>query len=453
MPELPEVETVRRILSEAVVGKKIRSLELLREKNVVTDPVIFKKNLPGKSIESIDRMGKFLLFRLSGELTMLSHLRMEGKWFEDSSGKLAKHDILRLHFDDGHSLIYNDVRKFGILGLYENATLLKESPLKELGKEPWDISPEELYAGIKKKRNAPIKEALLDQGLISGLGNIYADETCFACHLDPRTPCSLITSEDCKRIKDEVSRIMKEAIIEGGSTIKSYHPKDGVSGKMQNRLLAYNHKNEPCPYCGFKMHKITVGGRGTTYCPKCQKSRQNPFVLAVTGPIHSGKSIASKYFEEKGYVRLDCDELIAKLYKDEETLTAIKKAFGTNDKNKLRKLIAGDEKKNQALKDILYPRLKALLLNELSNIGSGKNVVLEVQILPDSGLEDLVDEVILVVADDNVRKQRLINEGKDADGYMKLNASYPLSKSKNLATYVIVNDGNIDDFKAKLDNV
>ena len=446
MPELPEVETVRRILEPIVVGKRIEEIKIYREKNVITGDSSFIAPLLGKKFLSVGRVGKFLIFHLEDELAIVSHLRMEGKYFERETDVEEKHDIISFKLSSKRYLVYNDVRKFGIIGLYKEKDLLTLSPVGKVGKEPFYLSKEELFDSLKRKRKEPLKTALLDQTMIAGLGNIYVDETLFAASLNPLEEASNVTLDDASRIIEESKRILQEAIDLGGSTIKSYHPKEGVNGEMQNELKVYGHKRKPCPRCGLPLRKITVGGRGTTYCPLCQRKKGKPFVLGITGPIHSGKSVASLFFKEKGYIYISSDDEIHNLYKDEEVLEEVKTILGPNavkngkiDSAFLRKALGEDEKNNESLKAYLYPKLKEAIEKKLSLLKEDDKVVLEVPLLAGSGLEDLIDYVIIIVSDVEKQKERLLLEGRDADALLKLNENYPLKENEKLASIKIIN--------------
>ncbi|MEE3426668.1 MAG: DNA-formamidopyrimidine glycosylase, partial [Candidatus Enteromonas sp.] len=234
MPELPEVETVRRILEPIVKDETIASIKVYREKNILTGADLFVSSLIGEKFLSVSRVGKYLLFHLTNDKVIVSHLRMEGKYFERETPKEEKHDILCYVFKSGKCLVYNDVRKFGVIELYKENEIMTKSPIHKLGKEPFVMEKEELLASLFKKKKTPIKTALLDQTIIAGLGNIYVDEVCFASGLNPLENSGNVTLSDCEKIIKESRRILKEAIDLGGSTIKSYHPKEGVNGEMQN---------------------------------------------------------------------------------------------------------------------------------------------------------------------------------------------------------------------------
>ena len=272
MPELPEVETVRRSLIDLVLGRTIKSVEVIYPKiikNISTDDFI--NNLRNQKINDIARVGKYLLFILD-DYILLSHLRMEGKYFYKNT-ELTKHDHIVFNLDDGYKLVYNDTRKFGIMMLFNTTSVnevKKQEPLVRLGEEPLTegLSKEYLYSKLKNKKE-PIKSALLDQSIISGLGNIYADEVCFLSRLNPKTIASTLTLDDCAHIVTSSNQVITKAISLGGTTIKSFMSSHEISGLFQNELNV--HTKETCKECGEKIIKIRVGGRGTYYCPNCQK--------------------------------------------------------------------------------------------------------------------------------------------------------------------------------------
>lgn len=275
MPELPEVETVRRSLMDLIIGKKIKQVNVYYERIIKSDIEEFKKLLVGETFLDIDRYGKFLIFILNHYI-IVSHLRMEGKYFlkksiEDEAKE--KHEHIIFSFEDGTTLRYNDTRKFGIMILYKTNNVkevMKEEPLSKLGIEPisGNLTIEYLKDKFKTKKE-PIKTALLDQSIITGLGNIYADEVCFMSGLNPLKPASSLNDEELLKIIDSSKQVLEKAITKGGTTIKSFVSSHAVTGLFQNELLV--HTKENCPQCGEKIKKIRVGGRGTYYCPRCQK--------------------------------------------------------------------------------------------------------------------------------------------------------------------------------------
>lgn len=269
MPELPEVETVRRVLQREVKGKRILSAEVYWP-NIIAEPSIseFKRKIKGEKIEDVKRYGKWLMFELS-DYYLLSHLRMEGKYFIKSSDEeRGKHQHVVFHLDGGVDLRYNDTRKFGKMYLLSKDNIYGVKPLSSLGLEPWDekLTVKYLKDHFHKK---PIKTELLDQSIITGIGNIYADEILFSSKIHPLKIATELKSRDCQNIIDSTKRILSEATENGGTTVKSYTSSEGVHGRFQNHLLV--HTKEKCLTCGGKINKITVGGRGTYYCENCQK--------------------------------------------------------------------------------------------------------------------------------------------------------------------------------------
>ena len=273
MPELPEVETVRRTLKTKIINKKIIAVEIFYP-NIIVEPSVeeFKKNLIFQTIMDIKRKGKWLMFELT-DYYLLSHLRMEGKYnLKSINDKIEKHEHVNFIFDDNTCLRYKDTRKFGKMYLYSKDEVLNKKPLNELGLEPWDDNLNINYLKNKyTNKRLPIKTILLDQGIITGIGNIYADEVLFGAKINPLKLGINITLEECQRIVSSAKRIIQEAIKYGGTTIKSYTSSLGVTGRFQEKLMVHKRENEKCKLCGTIIKRIVVGGRSTYYCEKCQK--------------------------------------------------------------------------------------------------------------------------------------------------------------------------------------
>lgn len=270
MPELPEVETVKEVLKRQVLNRTIQKVDVYW-KNIIAVPDIdtFQKQIQNQKIIDIKRRGKWLLFELN-DYYLLSHLRMEGKYFLRTNEPISKHEHVVFHLDNGYQLRYHDTRKFGKMYLLDKNKAMNEKPLNELGLEPWDkeLTVEYLKEKLKNKK-LPIKTVLLDQSIIAGIGNIYDDEILFRSKINPERKANQLKEKDLENIILNTKITLEKAIELGGTTIRSYTSSEGVHGRFQNELLI--HTKEVCPECGEKVTKIVVGGRGTYYCKKCQK--------------------------------------------------------------------------------------------------------------------------------------------------------------------------------------
>lgn len=272
MPEMPEVETVRRGLQAQVKGRKITHVEI-RYQALITGPVDqFIEFTTGAVIEDIGRRAKFLLIHLNNGYTIISHLRMEGRYrISADPSAIDKHSHAIFTLDNGEKMIYNDVRKFGRMQLWPTAELANNKSLKKLGPEP--LSKEFTFDNLKPRilrHRKDIKTVLLDQSVMSGLGNIYVDEVLWKVKIHPETSANHLNDTEIQKIIDASNEEMKLAIKSGGSTVRSYIDSTGHKGNMQNNLKVYGKEGTPCPRCGTEIQKIKVGGRGTHFCPKCQ---------------------------------------------------------------------------------------------------------------------------------------------------------------------------------------
>ena len=267
MPELPEVETVRRTLKNFVLGAKITQVSAIYEKIITNDTNTFIKTVTGQTIRDIDRFGKYLIFILD-DIAFVSHLRMEGKYKIVQSGtEINKHEHIIFHLEDGRELRYQDTRKFGRMELKNRDSYRNEPPLTKLGPEPFNADAALLHKRLLRSR-LPIKTLLLDQRFLCGIGNIYANEICFQMKLNPLTPGNKLSLEQTKKLIKVATDILNEAIELGGTTIHSFDS-GGITGRFQTKLKI--HSKQSCPTCQTTITKIAVGGRGTYYCERCQK--------------------------------------------------------------------------------------------------------------------------------------------------------------------------------------
>ena len=274
MPELPEVETVRRGLEKLILGKKILNIEIRYPKMIKTDLNQFQKELPGQVIQSMGRRGKYLLFNLRDKV-LISHLRMEGKYFyyPDEIPE-RKHAHILVHFEDGTTLVYEDVRKFGTMELLAPELLDSYFISKKLGPEPTDQDFDlgRFKLALKKSKKS-IKSHLLDQTLVAGLGNIYVDEVLWRAKVHPSRHSNSLTAQEARKAHDETIKVLGQAVEKGGSTIRSYTNAFGEDGTMQEFHQVYDKAGQACSRCGSTIEKIQLGGRGTYFCPKCQRRK------------------------------------------------------------------------------------------------------------------------------------------------------------------------------------
>ena len=282
MPEMPEVETVRRGLTPHLSGSVVSFVDLRRPNLRFPFPDNFEEILIGAKIERIDRRSKYLLFRLSNGYTWMSHLGMTGVWTVGSEGK-GKHDHVYFEFDDGmKTAVYTDHRRFGFMDIFETSNESEQKWLSSLGPEPLtdDFTTQVLKSNLHGKRS-PIKSALLDQRVVSGLGNIYVSEILFRSKISPIKTAAEVAGKSnrvntkIKRIFENTNQVIAEAIMVGGSTISDFRGVSGDSdlGYFAQQFRVFNREGEECikENCKGKILRIVQSGRSTFYCPKCQK--------------------------------------------------------------------------------------------------------------------------------------------------------------------------------------
>ena len=270
MPELPEVETVVRTLENQIINQKINKIKVFHGKLIENyDYEKFSKELKYEQFLEFDRRGKWLIFKLTNH-TLCVHLRMEGKFFVlPKNSNPLKHTMCLFELDDVQ-LQYNDTRMFGKFYLYKNDENLK--CLENLGYEPWDenLTSDYLLNYCKNKKMA-IKSQLLDQKMISCIGNIYSCEICYDCKINPHIPAKEITKKQWDKIIKSTRKILEQAIINKGTTIRTYTSSLGVSGGNQFSLKVYDKKGCMCKRCGKTIIREEINQRGTYWCPGCQK--------------------------------------------------------------------------------------------------------------------------------------------------------------------------------------
>lgn len=274
MPELPEVETVKETLKRYVLNQRIEKVIVRYPKMIENcDVGTFITQLSFQTILDVQRKGKFLIF-ICDRGYIISHLRMEGKYYYNSHTE-DKHTHLIFVFHDHTTLAYHDVRKFGKFYYFDQTQKIEQlAPLNRLGKEPFELlDGSYLYQKIHLLKK-PIKMLLLDQSILAGIGNIYADEICFASKISPFKSANQMTKKECNRMIEQAKKILTEAIQLGGSTVRSYQSEHGINGKFQTKLHVYGREGLPCDICQTNIIKTKLNQRGTHYCPHCQKGKK-----------------------------------------------------------------------------------------------------------------------------------------------------------------------------------
>jgi formamidopyrimidine-DNA glycosylase len=274
MPELPEVETIVRRLRLALIGKKVQSVQVLYPGILRCSQKVFIQTLTGTIIREIRRKGKFILFDLTPDGTLFLHLKMTGQVFiEPPSLPADRHTHVIFNFvSSGFQMRYRDIRKFGFFALGQGPSSSLNPYLSRLGPDPFEISASQFLKIVLPRKKA-IKSLLLDQSLISGLGNIYVDESLFQAKIHPLTRADTLSTIQIKSLHRIIKKILAQAISKQGSTLRDYRRPDGSSGGFQNYHQVYGRTGTLCPFCRTPIEKIRVAGRGTHFCPSCQKAK------------------------------------------------------------------------------------------------------------------------------------------------------------------------------------
>jgi formamidopyrimidine-DNA glycosylase len=268
LPELPEVETIKNELSPYITGRRITDIEV-HDSKAVKEPKIeeFRSNLVGQSVVSIERRGKYLVFRLSNNKTLVIHLRMTGSLLVNPE-QTYRYARVIFCFDDGSRLVFVDRRRLGVVWLLENEL----SVLRKLGPEPLEVDfTVDALAERLRKRQASIKAVLLDQGFIAGIGNMYADEVLFKAKIHPLRKASSLSQTEIRSLYSAIIDILRSAISSKGASIDTYIRPDGQKGTAHDNFHVAHRRGEPCPVCGTPIERLPIRNRGSYFCPKCQK--------------------------------------------------------------------------------------------------------------------------------------------------------------------------------------
>jgi formamidopyrimidine-DNA glycosylase len=279
MPELPEVETIRSRLAARLEGRRLERVEIVDPRLTRPEPPeAIAQALEGERIAAVGRRGKYLVFAFESGRHLLVHLRMTGNVEHPAQGGLAADPYRRavVSLDDGSDVAYRDVRRFGTWALLEPGELDDYFAARRLGGEPLErgFTNRALKQSLAGRR-APIKAALLDQRAAAGIGNIYADEALWRAKIHPLRPAGSLDADEVARLRKAIRAALEMGIARQGATLRDFRDPQGRRGRMQREFKVYGRAGEPCARCGTPIAKTRAGGRGTWYCPQCQR-RQDP---------------------------------------------------------------------------------------------------------------------------------------------------------------------------------
>jgi len=270
LPELPEVETIKNELSPYVIGRCITGVTLLWER-MLRQPLSgeFQARIKGRRIIGVARRGKYLIFRLDNGYSLIIHLKMSGSLL--LGGYVTpKYTRAIIKLDDGNSIFFRDPRKFGKIQLVKS----ENSVTNKLGHEPLECGfTSEVLAKKLAKRKAPVKAVLLDQSLIAGIGNMYADESLFAARINPLKPAGSLSQAEINRLHEAIQIVLRNAINSKGASVSTYLRPGGEIGTAHSHFKVAHKKDKPCPVCGTSIKRIPIRQRGSYYCPRCQPEK------------------------------------------------------------------------------------------------------------------------------------------------------------------------------------
>jgi formamidopyrimidine-DNA glycosylase len=274
MPELPEVETIRRQLAPALEGRRIETVEVRDPRwSMPAPPEAVEDALRGRKIDRVWRRGKYLVLSLEDDVHLVMHLRMTGNLLlDDGDSEDPAHLRVAVHLDDGRRLLFVDVRRFGTGDVLLGSDAVAEYFASRLGVEPLDVDfTAEALRAIARGRKQPVKAFLLTQERIAGVGNIYADEALFRARIHPLRPVGALKRAQLEALREGVVESLELGIDSKGASIDDYRHVDGERGSFQDRFLVHLREGEPCPRCGTPIEKLRAAGRGTYVCPNCQR--------------------------------------------------------------------------------------------------------------------------------------------------------------------------------------
>ena len=459
MPELPEVETVRKSLEKLYLNKTIKKVDVFLERMILSPIDEFKSLLTNSSFSSFRRIGKYLLLDLNNNYTIISHLRMEGKYIKRKKDEpITSHTRVIFTLDNEDKMCYDDSRSFGIMKLVPTHLVYEQKEIAKLGPEPFTVTVDYLYSKLQKEKSE-IKAALLNQEIMTGLGNIYVDEVLFKSKINPYRSSKSITKIEVENIITNSIETLNKELVLGGSTVSSYHPEKGVDGRFQNELVAYGKENCRCINCSSIMRKDKLQGRGTTYCPKCQNVAIS---LGITGKIGAGKSTVLNILKEKGFKIFSSDIEVARLYSTLEVKKGLINIFGEqvlNDdlsisKEYIKNAIFNNLDLKKRLEDYIHPLVKQSIKNFISKNKTEKLIIIEVPLMFEQRIYTLFDVILGVDCSYTTQVAHLNNRGsKFVNKDLVINQSNNFDKNVSKCTYIINNDGTLEELKLQIDNI
>lgn len=439
MPELPEVETVKRQLKDRIVGLTFDQPVIYLDRLIQTPLSDFSMTVTGSTIKDVTREGKFLLIHLDDGFRLIFHFRMEGKLFlVDKDRHSMSHLSLFLPFKDSHEgLAFYDSRKFGVLYLLKET---EQGPLSKLGPEPGQVQDiSKIYQKMHSSKKM-VKQLLLDQSILSGIGNIYANETLFRCRISPFLKGNQLKRKDVENLVKESRDILSQAIDKHGSTIRTYHFAENKGGDFQSLLSVYGRKGKECSVCKTKIEKRFIDSRGCEFCPHCQHTG---LTIAVTGKIASGKSLATSYFVKHGFASFSADDCVHGLYQDKTFLSVLKKRFPEIfdpdlDKTVITELLKNDASFKRRYLSFIFAEVKRKA-NEFIISNNGKDKVLEIPVLFDAHMDK--DFNIIVGVETIHQREHLLarNDNPDRADFNRMN-SY--DRNRYRLTYILHADSS-----------
>ena len=451
MPEGPEVEVVKQSLTKLILNHTIKEV-IVNHPPIVSNDLEFETKLIGQKFLEIKRKGKFLIFILTNNV-LISHLRMEGKYqYQKSTNQYRKHDYVIFKLDNGYDLIFNDTRKFGrfILQSFNYETI---EPIINVAEAPETIDPNILFQKFSKTNRA-IKEVLLDQRIISEIGNIYASEILYHCQIHPTMPAKLVTLTQTKKIIEVATKVLSDSIKHGGSTVDSYESMVGTIGTYQNELKVYGKQGQPCANEGI-VYKFQLKGRGTYACSSLQKH----YIIGITGGVATGKSTMVTYLREKGYEVIDSDEIVRKIYQTpyhiNQISSLLKMPLVNNelDKKQIAELVFNDQEKLKQLDGYVHPVVFEEI-EKLKQLSEHYFIFIEMPLLFETNYQVNCDQVIVIDAAVETQIERLIKRNHYSEALAKQVVNNQLGRIEKikLADIVISNNKDYESFIEEINN-